>query len=80
MGSAACKDRSHFVEQSGFAGELGRCFDKTRASSCTRRVSWNDGLHILGEETAQFQMYRSISQNYWDQKVAVIMKVPCVRR
>ena len=30
MGSAAGKDRCHLVEQSGYAGELCRCFDKTR--------------------------------------------------
>ena len=46
MGSAAGKDRSLLVEQSGYAGELCRCFDKARAASCTRQVRWNDGQHI----------------------------------
>ena len=30
------------VGQGEYAGELCRCFDKTRAASCTRQVSWND--------------------------------------
>ena len=46
MGSATCKVRSHVADQGEYAGELRRCFDKTRAASCTRQVSWNDGLHI----------------------------------
>ena len=29
---------------------------------------------FLGEETAKIQTYTSISKNYWDQKVAAIMK------
>ena len=44
--SAAGKDRSHLVEQSGYAGELCRCFDKTRSKSSTQQVRWNGGLHI----------------------------------
>ena len=31
---------------------------------------------FLGEETATFQMYTSFSQNYWDEKVAAIIKLP----
>ena len=35
MGSAAGKDRSHLVERGGYAGELCRCYDKTRAAYST---------------------------------------------
>ena len=35
MGSATCKDPCHLVGQGEYAGELCRCFDKTRAASCT---------------------------------------------
>ena len=34
------------------------------------------GYTFPGEESAKFQEYTSISQNYWDQKVAAIMKLP----
>ena len=34
------------------------------------------GYTFPGEETAKFQTYTKISQNYWDQKVAAIMKLP----
>ena len=34
------------------------------------------GYTFLGAETAKFQTYTSIRQNYWDQKVAAVMKLP----
>ena len=34
------------------------------------------GYTFPGEEPANIQTYTSISQNYWGQKVAAIMKLP----
>ena len=34
------------------------------------------GYTFPGEETAKFQEYTSINQNYWNQKVAAVEKLP----
>ena len=34
------------------------------------------GYTFLGEETAMFQEYANINQNYWNQRVAAVEKLP----
>ena len=76
MGSTVEQYRSHLTEQAGYAGERGRFADKTRSKSSTRQAGRYDGFHIPDEETQKFQEYTSINQNYWDQKLEAIERLP----
>ena len=56
--------------------KLCRCFDKTRAASCTRQLAGMMGSTFPCEETAKFQAYSSIDQSCWNQKLAATETLP----
>ena len=80
MGSTVGRDWSHLVEQSGYAGKCTGVLTKHVPRAVLDTFAGMVGYTFLGEETAKFQTYTSISQNYWDQRAAAVEKTPCPRR
>ena len=52
-----------------------RSADKTCSTSSTRQAGRNDDT-FPGEETQKFQEYTSINQNYWNQRIAAVERLP----
>ena len=77
MGSTVEQDRSHLAEQVEYGVKCGRFADETRSKSSTRQAGRNDGYTFLDEETQKFQDYANINQNYWNQKMAAVERLPC---
>ena len=61
------------AEQAEIAGKCGRFADKTRSKSSTREMM---GYTFPDEQTQKFQEYTNINQNYWNQKMAAISRLP----
>ena len=80
MVSAAGKDRSHLFEQSGYAGESCRCFDKTRAASCAHQLRGNDGLHISWCRNCQVSNVHEHPSELLGSESCSSHETPCVRR
>ena len=76
MGSTVEQDRSHLAQQVGYFGERGRFADETRSKGSTRQAGRNMAYTFPDEETHKFQEHTSINQNYWDQKLAAIERLP----
>ena len=77
MGSTVEQDRSHLAEQVEYAGERGRFADETpfkEQYSTSWQESWD--THFLLKKLNKFQEYTNINQNYWDQKLGVVERLP----
>ena len=76
MGSAAGKDRSHLVEQVGYAGNLADVLTKHVPRAVVDKLAVMMNYTFPGEETVKFQAYANINESYWNQKVAAVEKLP----
>ena len=72
----SCKDRSHLVEQVETLENVADSLTKHVPRAVLDKLAGMMGYNFPGKDTAKFQTYTNISQNYLDQRVAAHKKLP----
>ena len=77
VGSTVEQDRSHLAEPKlGTMENVADLLTKHVPRAVLDKLAGMMGYTLLDEETQKFQEYTNINQNYWDQKLAAIERLP----
>ena len=76
--STVGKDRTHLAGQVEHAGNVADLLTKHVPRAVLDKLAGMMGYTLPGEETAKFQKYTSLNQNYRNQRVAAYEKLPTV--